>query len=702
MCLCRILLILNSRVNRGTRQDMLIKEVILENFMSYEYARIPFKKGVNVACGPNGSGKSSILLGISVALGQSSTERSKRLSDLIRYGKDEARVTIVLDNSPRNGRRPVTRIKKDQIFLTRNLRRDGKYWFELENTAANKIEVNRLLAKFEVDPENMLIIMHQNMVNQFSVLSSQEKLKMVEAAVGFETYRENVLKAQKKLSKILSQGDSVGKLLDSAQQTLTYWREQYDRYQQKKQLIIKRRFLERELAWAEVLKQEKIVTKLKEQHKDSQNNVIKIENETKTTNQLLTELQTNIKKSRMILKNSWENRLFLERELVKLKYTALVADQTIQETSTWTNNHRDELKKILSNIESLEVLVSEETKPLDLRPQLNEIRANYNALENSMMQQYILRNEGLKKSIETSNEQIQNIELQISDIKLKIDLLYNEIENTTTDVVDKRISLALLKYQKEQQQKTLKKVAKELSQATVDLNEYIKGAETTGHRIAPMKTTMEIIEELRLTDGHLAALADVSEDIEKMYESYSKLYLELKEKARLVAENREKTLEEVNARSDAWKTMIYNLLHQVSIKYQKILSQAYAIGEVKLSNEQDIEAAGLEILVGFKGGKPVPLNAYTQSGGERSTATVTFLLALQQHVHSPFRAVDEYDVHMDPKNREIIANLLVSSVTGSDSQYFAITPSQLSFTDKDVHVIAVQNVEGTSLIKEVT
>ena len=89
---------------------MLIREVILENFMSYEYARIPFKKGVNVVCGPNGSGKSSILLGISVALGQSYTERSKRLSDLIRYGKDEARVTLVLDSSPRDGRRPVSRI----------------------------------------------------------------------------------------------------------------------------------------------------------------------------------------------------------------------------------------------------------------------------------------------------------------------------------------------------------------------------------------------------------------------------------------------------------------------------------------------------------------------------------------------------------------------------------------------------------------
>jgi hypothetical protein len=41
------------------------------------------------------------------------------------------------------------------------------------------------------------------------------------------------------------------------------------------------------------------------------------------------------------------------------------------------------------------------------------------------------------------------------------------------------------------------------------------------------------------------ALADVSEDIERMYESHSKLYQELKEKVQVVAENREKTVAEV-------------------------------------------------------------------------------------------------------------------------------------------------------------
>jgi chromosome segregation ATPase len=674
----------------------------LENFMSYEYARIPLKKGVNVVCGPNGAGKSSILIGISVALAQSSTERSKRLSDLIRYGKDEARVTLVLDNSPQDGRRPVSRIKKDQIFLTRTLRRDGKYWFELENSAANKADVSRLLSKFEVDPENMLIIMHQNMVEQFTVLSTQEKLRMVEAAVGFESYRKNVLKAQKKLSRILSQGDSVGKLLESAQQTLSYWREQYDRYQQKKQLKIKRRFLERELAWAEVLKREKIVAKLKEQNQERQNKITKIESETETITDQIDMFQNKLEHSKTALRSLFEDRLALERERAKLELTASTANQALKETESWIENHHKGMKKVLDNIKSLETVLREKTNPMDLRPQLDEIKASYDTLEDAWTQRFNLRNASLKKSAENSKEQLTKLGLQISDIKDKADSLDLEIESTTTEVLDRKISLALLQYQKEQFTKTMKRLDKELQLALVDLDEYVKRAEKIGPRLVPMKNTMDILEELRVTDGHLAALADVSEDIERMYESYSKLYLELKEKARLVAENREKALEEVKARVGAWRNVIHNLLDQVNLKYRKILSEAYAVGEVKLTNEQDIEDAGLEIFVGFKGGNPVPLNAYTQSGGERSTATITFLLALQQHVHSPFRAVDEYDVHMDPKNREIIANLIVSSVTGLDTQYLAITPSQLTFTGKDIHLITVQNVEGTSLIKEVT
>jgi len=81
---------------------------------------------------------------------------------------------------------------------------------------------------------------------------------------------------------------------------------------------------------------------------------------------------------------------------------------------------------------------------------------------------------------------------------------------------------------------------------------------------------------------------------------------------------------------------------------------------------------------------------------------MAFMLALQQHIASPFRAIDEFDVHMDPKNREVISRLIVSSAREvKDTQYVAITPGQVSVPDADVHVIVVQNVEGASVVSQV-
>ena len=647
---------------------MLISEVILENFMSYEYARVPFKPGVNVICGPNGSGKSSLLLAISVALGQSYTERSRKLSDLIRWGKDQARVTLILDNSRKGGRRPVPKFNKDQIFLTRVLRRDGQYWFELENRAVTKKDVERLLSKLGVDPDNMLIIMHQNMVEQFTILSPPEKLRMVEAAVGLEAYRENVLQAQRKLTRILSQEESISKLLESAEQTLNYWREQYERLQEKKQLLTKRRFLERELAWAEVNRRETAVKELEASREKMLRNLSQIEEETKTEKEKLQTINGQLEK----LKDEWKTlldvRLKLEFEKGKNEATITFCEQLLKETAIIENPHF-KLTQMLK--------------------------------ENTSGKFKLLGKENLEEMVKNSREHLQKLSEKINENQVKTEKIDKEVEDFSNRVLDGRIKLALLQYRRKNVTAEIEKLEMELKDAKAHLNNAIKKAEETGPRIAVMKSVGEILDEIRVTDGHLAALSDVSEDIERMYESYSKLYLELKEKAQLVAENREKALAEVKTRMQAWRTVIQSLLDRVNLEYQKILAQAQAVGEVKLVDAHDIEAAGLEILVGFKGGKPVPLNAYTQSGGERTTATMSFLLALQQHVRSPFRAVDEYDLHMDPRNREVIAQMLISTVKDANAQYIVITPSQITFAKEEANIITVQNVEGKSVIREV-
>ncbi len=639
---------------------MLIQEVILENFMSYEYARVPFKQGVNVIGGPNGAGKSSLLLAISVGLGQSYTERSRKLSDLIRWGKDQARVTLILDNSKQGNKRPVPKYQKDQLFLTRTLRRDGKYGFELENRAVGKQDVERLLGRFGVDPDNMLIIMHQNMVEQFTVLSNTEKLRMVEEAVGLEPFRENVLQAKTKLMRILTQEESVTKLLEQAQQTLSYWREQYDKYQEKKQLQIKRRFLDRELTWAEVEKREAAVKSLQSNMNKNQDALGKIEEQKHAITSQLNNQQNQQETLKKEAKTAFNERLSLEQQIAQNQSAQSLIEQLLEET-----------------------------------------QALQQAIQNSKSQLKLLRTENLREMLKSSQQQIAEAVEQVKENQAKMLNVEEATDKVTGEVLEKRVSLALLEFKRANAIVNLKENEKSLKEAEENLKATVLKAEQSGDRIAVLKGASEIQDEISLTDGHLAALADVSEDIERQYESYSKLYLELKEKAQLVEENREKTLEEVKTRLLSWRTVMENLLERVNLEYQKIMSQTSAAGEVQLSNSQDIETAGLEILVGFKGGKPVALDAYTQSGGERTTATMSFLLALQQHVRSPFRAVDEYDIHMDPKNREMIAKILLSMIKDANAQYVVITPSQITFAQQDANVITVQNIEGKSVVREV-
>ncbi len=108
-----------------------IREVILENFMLYRYARVPLGEGVNLIVGPNGSGKSTILLAISVALGQTYTERGRGAQGLMRRGERFARVTVMVDNRPRDGRRPLPWFKSDEVYFSRYIRDDGQYWHEV-------------------------------------------------------------------------------------------------------------------------------------------------------------------------------------------------------------------------------------------------------------------------------------------------------------------------------------------------------------------------------------------------------------------------------------------------------------------------------------------------------------------------------------------------------------------------------------------
>ena len=87
------------------------------------------------------------------------------------------------------------------------------------------------------------------------------------------------------------------------------------------------------------------------------------------------------------------------------------------------------------------------------------------------------------------------------------------------------------------------------------------------------------------------------------------------------------------------------------------------------------------------------LSAYHQSGGERSVATVIYMMALQELTKVPFRCIDEVNQGMDATNERKIFDLIVETAMKNSSQYFLLSPKLLQglkYSEK-MHIHCIMN-----------
>ncbi|MHC1568303.1 MAG: AAA family ATPase [Candidatus Syntropharchaeia archaeon] len=588
-----------------------VREIILENFMSYEYGRIPLKKGLNIICGPNGAGKSSILIALSVALGQVHTERGKKLGDLVRHGEEMGRVSLVFDNTPVNGKRPIRFCKSDTFMLSRYLRKDGFYWYEADYRGRSKYEITEILRELGINPDNMLIIMHQHMVDRFSVTTPSEKLLSVEEAIGFKKLRERIIGAKNELSDIINEESALMRVLQSTESTLSYWKGLYEKYQKKKELIKKREELEQELVSAQIIRWEKIY----------QSHAEKLEGKQRV----------------------------LERILRK------------------SREEGEKIKKLKDEVANKQ-------------------------FEGKRLFYELLRLEKEKTRKELLEEEIDDLNKEIFKIRARIQENDEEMEKSLEDYIERRINLGILHYRKKEIEREIREAERYMNEVKIKLESFPEI-----EKIDTQRSIGEISGEIKFVNAQIGTLSDVPDDTEEMYESYTEMLSELKEKLRIVEKNKEKAMKEVEERKKIWRRELEKFIDEINVSYNEILSRVNGRGRVRLINPDDIENAGLELSVGFRGRNPIVLDAYSLSGGERSVSVISFLLCLQKRIVSPVRAVDEFEVHMDPKNREEIFKALLSSV--EDQQYILITPNPILTMEKDVNIILVQNIRGKSRIR---
>lgn len=139
-------------------------------------------------------------------------------------------------------------------------------------------------------------------------------------------------------------------------------------------------------------------------------------------------------------------------------------------------------------------------------------------------------------------------------------------------------------------------------------------------------------------------------------------------------------LEECRSR---WLPRVEEVVGKVSKAFSEMFAHLGFSGEVQLrsNDEHKYNEFGIEIHVSYRNVEKMRmLEATVQSGGEKSVATMLYLMSLQQVTKCPFRIVDEINQGMDARNERAVYEQIVrcSEAKGAtQSQYFLITPKLL-------------------------
>ncbi|MEM4579156.1 MAG: AAA family ATPase [Thermosphaera sp.] len=162
---------------------LIIRRVILEDFLSHKDSNIQFDEGVNVIIGENGAGKSSILEAIYYAL-TSEKWRAGKIEDLVNKNSQNARVILEFEYEGHEFRieKEIGRDRKAFLF------KDGKL-------IADRVEsVKKTLKELiRLDPEKLngvAIVAQGGLTELFTQTKPSERKERVDELLGLNVYEE--------------------------------------------------------------------------------------------------------------------------------------------------------------------------------------------------------------------------------------------------------------------------------------------------------------------------------------------------------------------------------------------------------------------------------------------------------------------------------------------------------------------------------
>ena len=186
-----------------------------------------------------------------------------------------------------------------------------------------------------------------------------------------------------------------------------------------------------------------------------------------------------------------------------------------------------------------------------------------------------------------------------------------------------------------------------------------------------------------------------SESAVQDFEARKREIAESREQLQRLCAELERKQAELASVKERWLQPLKELMQRIDNNFSRAMKGMGHAGDVVLRGEgNEFGEYGIVIRVKYRDSEELQeLSAYHQSGGERSVATVIYMMALQELTKVPFRCIDEINQGMDAANERKIFDLIVDTAMKNSSQYFLLSPKLLlglKYSDK-MQIHCIQN-----------
>jgi chromosome segregation ATPase len=207
--------------------------------------------------------------------------------------------------------------------------------------------------------------------------------------------------------------------------------------------------------------------------------------------------------------------------------------------------------------------------------------------------------------------------------------------------------------------------------------------------------TLDLIEEKKSRHDSIIIM---DPGAQRRYERIVEVLHNNEEKLEEYKQDHETLLKKVSDLKESWLPEIRRLVSQINANFSEAFQHVGIAGEV-IFNEtegEDYSKYSIDLRVKFREeGHLMTLDSAYHSGGESSTSTILYLMALQGVTTAPFRVVDEINQGMDSVNERSVFKLLADAATAPDTpQCFLLTPKLLPDLPFSEEVTVLQIMNG--------